>query len=363
MGDLKCNVALRKKIKLCRVHQRNSLGPLSAVSEYRCVPQVIPALERREPGEVGAAAASMLPSEETRDKARESRKGLPASGLPAPADRRSRNALGPVCDRKRNGTAAGFPPAARPQRSSRVPARGRLPGPLPPRGTKRDRRAGRPSPSGSGQVEARTGRRSPPRLALGSVPPAPRTYQEKQQRALHAPRHRASAAGSPRPRARAGSSPAPPPRGSPPRRRPHGPAQRGGSRCGLREKMEPGARPSGSGRGGNGAEEGGARGTPAPRRTRTWSHDGRGLGTPNDRPRPAASPPRAPLRRGRPAVCAPGRRGDRALGGRARGPGGAEEKDERREDPCPPRVLRAACCTGQLSGSEGSGAGFRWWSP
>ncbi|XP_044790790.1 collagen alpha-1(X) chain-like [Bubalus bubalis] len=98
--------------------------------------------------------------------------------------------------------------------------------------------------------------------------------------------------------------------------------------------MEPGARPSGSGR-----EEGGTRGTPAPRRTRTWSPDGPGLGTPNDRPRPAASPPRAPLRRGRPALCAPGRRGDRALGGRARGPGGAEEKDERRADPCPPRGL------------------------
>lgn len=156
---------------------------------------------------------------------------MPASGLPAPADRRSRNVLGPVCDRKRNGTAARFPPAARPQRSRRVPARGRLPGPLPPRGTKRDRRAGQPSPGGSGQVEARAPCPAPPRPARGSVPQAPRTYQEEQQRALRAPRHRASAASSPRPRARA---PAPPRRP-----RPKGPLP-GGGRSALPRGAAPG---------------------------------------------------------------------------------------------------------------------------
>ncbi|XP_055273011.1 myosin IC heavy chain-like [Moschus berezovskii] len=103
--------------------------------------------------------------------------------------------------------------------------------------------------------------------------------------------------------------------------------------------MDPGAGPSGSGRGGNGAEDGGARGT------RTWTVPAPGWGLRGPAPpRRLRSP--APLRRGPPAPCAPGRRGERALGGHARGPGGAEEKDERRADPCPPRVLRAACRPG-----------------
>ncbi|CAI9164539.1 unnamed protein product [Rangifer tarandus platyrhynchus] len=127
--------------------------------------------------------------------------------------------------------------------------------------------------------------------------------------------------------------------------------------------MEPGARPSGSGRGGNGAEEGGARGTPAPRRTRTWSRDGSRLGTPSGRPRPAASLPEPLSARGG-QLSTPG-----AAAGTVRwvAASGAQVAPRRRTSDARTFVLPASSARpagrGQLPGSEGSGAGFRGWSP
>lgn len=107
-------------------------------------------------------------------------------------------------------------------------------------------------PGGRGQVWARAGRRRSPG-SFRAPRPDSCTYQEKQQRALRAPRHRLRLRlrlgplallaacvpvsahpllpGAPAPRV---PSPAAAAR----------PAQRRGSRCGRREKMEPGARPN-----------------------------------------------------------------------------------------------------------------------
>ena len=324
------------------------------------LPQVTAAPRWREPREGGAAAApaaSMLPSEETPDKALDLQERCPrlqGSLHPRIADTETRQGLC-VAARKTElqpaSHARSFPVEPQGQRSP-PPARpfptsghkeGAPGGPIPAR----RKRAGR----GAGRAPAAAQAR--PRLRA----PAPRTYQEKQQRAPRAQRHRVAASVSgrqhpsapPAPRvparARARSSPAPPPRGSPPPRRPRGPAQRRGSRCGLREKMEPGAGSPEAGRAAR-AEVGpawrreahGGLPPPAAHAPGAVTSPAWGLGVAG--PAPPSSPPRPARRRRVARLCSRGPRRPvsrpcsprppegPALCNCARGPGGAEEKDE-----------------------------------
>lgn len=133
--------------------------------------------------EGGAAAASMLPSG-TPDKAPISGTGVPTPRLTTPTDRRHHKTLGLVRGCKKKGTSPGSHHPVRPQRSSRVRAHHRLPGPFPPPGTKRKHRAGSLAEGGrfgrepgAGEVLARSGRRAPtPALTRrsSSAPSAPR---------------------------------------------------------------------------------------------------------------------------------------------------------------------------------------------
>lgn len=181
----------------------------------------------------------------------------PVPGLSTPTDRGHKKAQGVVQRQELNcGQVPTHP--AQPQQFSRSPragARRSLPGPFPPLGTKRERRASGGVSGGIGPVRARAGARRCPRLPGLRVPAAALT-----RRSSRAPSARRAIAPSPpaagpAPRRQLRGVPASahsaPPRPSP--RRPSCPAQRRGPGCGRRGEAEPGAL------GATGAEVGSAR--------------------------------------------------------------------------------------------------------
>lgn len=386
MGDFKSNVALTKKLHFVKYIKETIWGPFlqsrnTGVSPGHCRARVAGA-----PGRRRGRCSHRLHVAVWGDSGQSSRPPgkVPAPGLTTPADRRYRNAPGLARGGKKNGTSASFPRPLLPSgaagpalaaacsalshlgaqrgsagRADACPAEagrsGRGPGarscPGPPE-------APRPcSPHLPGEAAANPPRPAPSRRRLRLGPPAPLG-------AAGSPRLRARARpllpGAPAPRV---PSPAAAARPCPKARFQVWPPRENGAR-----NREPGARPSCSRWGGTCGEEGGARWTPAPRRTRTWSRDVPGMGTWSGRPRPVVlpSPPRSCRSVAR--LCSRGPRRPVSRPGRprppegpvlcncARGPGGAEEKDEWRPDPRP--QPRPGAC-GPLSGSEGSGAGFR----